>query len=172
MADEEKDKKEGEEKEESTKKGLPMKLIIVVLMVFILGGGGFFALNSGMLDKFLGKDQNEAAAKKTEETNKPDIGPIYPLDPFIVNLMDPMGKRYLKATLQLELSKEEMRPEMDKRLPQLRDAILTLLSSKSFKDISDLSGKYQLRAELLATLNRFLKTGKIKNVYFTEFIVQ
>ncbi|RLB21216.1 MAG: flagellar basal body protein FliL, partial [Deltaproteobacteria bacterium] len=62
--------------------------------------------------------------------------------------------------------------EMDKRLPQLRDAILTLLSSKTFKDIGDLSGKYQLRAEILATLNRYLKTGKVNNVYFTEFIVQ
>ncbi len=171
MADEE--KKEVEAKEEGKKKkGLPMKLIILILLVFMLAGGGFFAFKSGMLDKFLGKGEKEAAAKKTEEVDKPDIGPIYPMETFIVNLMDPMGKRYLKVTLELELSKEEMRPEMDKRLPQLRDAILTLLSSKSFKDISDLSGKYQLRAEIMATLNRYLKTGKVKNVYFTEFIVQ
>ncbi len=171
MADEEKKEAQGRE-EEKAKKGLPVKLIILVLLVFILAGGGFFAFKSGMLDKLLGKGEKEVQAKKTEEVAKPDIGPIYPMDTFIVNLMDPMGKRYLKVTMQLELAKEEMRVEMDKRLPQLRDAILTLLSSKSFKDISDLSGKYQLRAEILASLNRYLKTGKIKNVYFTEFIVQ
>ena len=125
-----------------------------------------------MLNRFLGKGEKEAAAQSKEETNKPDIGPIYPLEPFIVNLMDPGGKRYLKVTLELELSNEKMKPEMDKRLPQLRDTILTLLSSKSFKDICDLSGKYQLRAEILANLNRYLKTGKVKSVYFTEFIVQ
>ncbi|HDG97732.1 MAG TPA: flagellar basal body protein FliL [Desulfobacterales bacterium] len=171
MADRE--KKETEAKEgEKQKKGLPMKLIILILLVFILAGGGFFAFKSGMLYKFLGKGEKEAAAKKTEEVTKPDIGPIYPMETFIVNLMDPMGKRYLKVTLELELSKEELRSEMDKRLPQLRDAILTLLSSKTFKDIGDLSGKYQLRAEILATLNRYLKTGKVNNVYFTEFIVQ
>ncbi|MBW1729663.1 MAG: flagellar basal body-associated FliL family protein [Deltaproteobacteria bacterium] len=166
--------KKGEEvqEEQAAKKGLPMKLIILVLLVFIMAGGGFFAWKSGMLNKFLGGGEKEAAAKKTEESAKPDIGPIYPMEVFIVNLMDPMGKRYLKAKIELELSEEEMRPEVDKRLPQLRDAILTLLSSKSFKDINDLSGKYQLRAEIMATLNRYLKTGKIKNVYFTEFIVQ
>ncbi len=171
MADEE--KKEVETKGEGKgKKGLPMKLIIPLLLLFIMAGGGFFAFKSGMLNKFLGKGEKEAEAKKTEQVNKPDIGPIFPMDTFIVNLMDPMGKRYLKVTLDLELSNEKMKPEMDKRLPQLRDAILTLLSSKSFKDVSDLSGKYQLRAEILATINRYLKTGKVKNVYFTEFIVQ
>jgi len=171
MADEEK-KEVKAEQEEKEKKGLPMKLIILILLVFMMAGGGFFAFKSGMLDKFLGKGEKEAGAKKTEEVDKPDIGPIYPMEPFIVNLMDAGGKRYLKVTLELELSKEEMRPEMDKRLPQLRDAILTLLSSKSYKDINDLSGKYQLRAEIMSTLNRYLKTGKVKNVYFTEFIVQ
>jgi len=38
--------------------------------------------------------------------------------------------------------------------------------------VSDLSGKYQLRAEILGMVNGYLKTGKVRNVYFTEFIVQ
>ena len=30
----------------------------------------------------------------------------------------------------------------------------------------------QLRVEIMALLNQYLKTGKVTNIYFTEFIVQ
>ncbi len=172
MAEEEKKEAEGQEEEEKPKKGFPMKLIIIVLVVVLLGGGGAAAWKMGMLDKWLGKEDKEALAAKPKKEEKPDIGPIYPMNVFIVNLMEPMGKRYLKVKVELELDSEKLLPEVEKRLPQLRDAILTMLSSKSYEDISDLSGKYQLRAEIIAMLNRFLKTGKINNVYFTEFVVQ
>ena len=91
---------------------------------------------------------------------------------FLVNLNEPQGKRYLKAKVSLELDKENVQVELEKRLPQIRDAVLTMLSSKAYNDISDLTGKYQLRAELISMINSYLKTGKIANVYFTEFIVQ
>lgn len=169
MAEEEKNETEAQE-EEKTKKGLPIKLIIIIVVVMLLGGGGAAAWKMGLLDKFLGKEKPEAITEKKEE--KPDIGPIYPMNIFIVNLMEPMGKRYLKVKIELELDSDKLLPEVEKRLPQLRDAILTMLSSKTYEDISDLSGKYQLRAEIIAMLNRFLKSGKINNVYFTEFVVQ
>ena len=91
---------------------------------------------------------------------------------FIVNLNEPLGRRYLKAKVELELDGNSVKVEIDKRLPQLRDGILTMLSGKTYSDISDLTGKFQLRAEILSLLNGYLTTGKIKNVYFTEFIVQ
>lgn len=156
--------------EEKTKRGLPIKLIIIIVVVMLLGGGGAAAWKMGVIDKFFGKEKPEAIIEKKEE--KPDIGPIYPMKIFIVNLMEPMGKRYLKVKIELELDSDKLLPEVEKRLPQLRDAILTMLSSKTYEDISDLTGKYQLRAEIIAMLNRFLKSGKINNVYFTEFVVQ
>jgi len=106
------------------------------------------------------------------EAGKSDIGPIYSLDTFIVNLVDPQGKKYLKVKMELELSSEELRMEVEKRLPQFKDTIITLLSSKTYEDVSSLEGKLQLRAELMAMLNQYLTSGSIVNIYFTEFIVQ
>jgi len=83
-----------------------------------------------------------------------------------------MGKRYLKVKMDLELNDEKPSAEIERRLPQLRDTILTTLSSKNYEEISSLDGKMQLRAEIMAMLNQYLKTGKITNIYFTEFIVQ
>jgi flagellar FliL protein len=57
-------------------------------------------------------------------------------------------------------------------MPQIRDAILLLIGNKTFAELSDLQGKLQLRAEIIARLNKLLTTGKVKGIYFTEFVVQ
>jgi flagellar FliL protein len=173
MADDKQRIEKGEVKEETARKGLPVKLIVIMLVPIFLIAGGLIAWKKGALDSLLGSGQKEALAGKIEKKRgPPDMGPIYSLESFIVNLNEPLGKRYLKAKIELELVKEEVRPEIDRRLPQFRDAILTMLSSKSYTEISDLSGKFQLRAEIMSMLNSYLNTGKIANVYFTEFIVQ
>ena len=100
------------------------------------------------------------------------LGMLYPMKPFIVNLIDPSGRRYLKATLSLELSGPLVKNEIDQRLPQIQDAILVLLSSKTFDDINTIQGKDRLRSEIMNRCNVFITTGQIKNVYFSEFVVQ
>ncbi|MBW2302785.1 MAG: flagellar basal body-associated FliL family protein [Deltaproteobacteria bacterium] len=158
--------------EETQKKGLPLKLIIIVGLLVLLLAGGAIAWKGGMLDRFTGGAEKAAETKKVVEAGKSDIGPIYSLDTFIVNLVDPQGKKYLKVKMELELSSEELRMEVEKRLPQFKDTIITLLSSKTYEDVSSLEGKLQLRAELMAMLNQYLTSGSIVNIYFTEFIVQ
>jgi flagellar protein FliL len=152
------------------KKGAPVKLIAAVLGLLLLLGGAGLVLKSGIIGQLGGGGETEAATEK--ESAAPDMGPIYPLETFIVNLADERGKKYLKTRLELELGGAEVVPEIDRRLPQFRDTILTILSSKSFEDVRQLEGKYQLRAEIMAMLNQYLSSGEITNIYFTEFIVQ
>jgi len=154
--------------ESGGKGGLPIKLILVVFVVLILAGGGVLVLKSGLISG--GEETAEATTNQKEVTT--DIGPIYPLETFIVNLADPRGKKYLKTKLELELDMPIVVQEIDQRLPQFRDTILTILSSKSFEEIQQLEGKYQLRAEIMTMLNQYLTSGEITNIYFTEFIVQ
>lgn len=154
------------------KKKIPIKLVIIAAMALILIGGGAFAWKGGFLAKITNSGKENETGKKGQDSGKLDIGPIFSMDTFIVNLVDPHGKRYLKLKLELELSSEQVRMEVDKRMPQFKDTILTLLSSKTYEDVSSLEGKLQLRAELTSMLNQYLKTGAISSIYFTEFIVQ
>ena len=137
-------------------------------------GAGFFLIWSKMssLDPNHKKKPTQAAEKtKTESL----IGPIYPLDPFIVNLADPGGKRYLRTSISLEIKNGEnknLKEEMDKRLPQVKDIIVTLLPTRKFDDIQTVEGKLALRDELMQRLNKILTQGKVTNIYFTEFVVQ
>ena len=118
---------------------------------------------------FLGKKD---PAKGWKEAVQKSQGHIYTLDPFIVNLADPNQQRYLKIRICLESKEITVNEEYEKRLPQLRDMILTLLSSKSYKDISDSDGKNKLREEITSKINQSLSSFQVKAVYFTEFMIQ
>jgi flagellar FliL protein len=100
------------------------------------------------------------------------LGPIFSLDTFIVNLADKGGKRYLRMTIDLELDSEELESEVKKRLPQVRDSILTILPTKRFDDISSAKGKTALRDQMLERINGLMARGKVTNIYFKEFVVQ
>lgn len=169
----ENDLEEGKE-EEAKKKGFPMKIILLCVVFLFVAGGGFFVWKSGFLGKF-SEESKKLVEEKTGDADTKvdiDIGPIYSLEDFIVNLADAGGKRYLKIRLDLELNGENVKEEIGRRLPQMKDGVLTLLSSKRYEDIYETEGKSQLRAELLSELNQHVATGRITNIYFTEFIVQ
>lgn len=99
-------------------------------------------------------------------------GGILELEPFIANLADDGGRRYLKATFQVDFGTGEVPAAMQDRLPQTRDLLLTLFTSKTFDDIRTPEGKQQLREEIIARVNQVLDRDLAKAVYFTEFIVQ
>ncbi len=161
---------EGQEEQKTVqKKSLPINIIIVCILGLCILGGGIFVWKSGVLARF-----SRTAEDGTEDLTdlKKDIGPIYSMDTFIVNLLGGRGKNYLKAKIDLEMDNVKVTEEINKRLPQFRDSILTMLSSKTQEDIKTLEGKYQLRSEIISMLNQYLNSGKIKNVYFTDFIIQ
>ena len=175
--DEELEEKDGQETEQEavTKKGLPVNIIITGILALCLAGGGLFVWKSGLISRFSGKDK--ANAEDTEniketEGGSGEIGSIYELETFIVNLSGDSGNHYLKVKISLEMTKAELSAEIEKRLPQFRDSILTLLSSKTMDDVKSLEGKAQIRAEIITMLNQHLKSGRISNIYFGDFIVQ
>lgn len=157
-------------------KKLLIIIIAVVLLVMGMIGGGFFLLWTKMAATMAQVQNPQEEKQVAQEEVKPEemvtIGPIYKLDTMIVNLADQGGKRYLRITMELELSAPELVEEIDKRLPQLRDAILMILPTKTYAEISTTEGKIALRDELMAKLNSFLKTGTVKTIYFSEFVVQ
>jgi flagellar protein FliL len=166
----EENEKEVEEQEEE-KKGSPLKFIIIGIIVVILGVGGFLA----WMLFFSGGDEmpaDEAAIANEAAVKENTMGNTFPMDTFVVNLNDPGGKRYLKTKIELEYFDELLGEELKQRLPQLRDVILLLLSSKSLDEIQGMEGKTALRRELIQRINQALKTAKVRNIYFTQFVIQ
>jgi len=113
--------------------------------------------------------ERATAEARVEE---PAVGALLPLDTFIANLADEDGRRYLKATLQVEFFGARVPDEFNARVPQMRDLMLTLLTSKLFAEIRTPEGKAVLRDDIINRMNRALNKDVVKAVYFTEFIVQ
>jgi flagellar FliL protein len=91
---------------------------------------------------------------------------------MIVNLADHGGKRYLRVTMALELSDPEAATTIESRLPQVRDAILMILPTKTYDEVSTTEGKIALRSEVMEKINSLMTKGRVNNIYFTEFVVQ
>lgn len=94
------------------------------------------------------------------------------IEEFIVNIISGDAAHYVKASITVELTNEAVQGEVQQRMPQMRDAILLLISNKTYEELQDLQGKKQLKAELLSKINTFLQTGKVISIYFTNFVVQ
>lgn len=120
----------------------------------------------------IGNPAAEAVATPGQPAAHGPDGALEPMDPFIANLGDDDGRRYLKATLQVEFYDPIVPPEFHSRLPQARDMLLTLLASKTFAEVRTPQGKAVLREEIVNRLNTVLGQEAVRAVYFTEFIVQ
>lgn len=149
-------------------------VVLVVAFLFLV----MIALTGGLFMIWSKLSTNEAQADNTMTTEvanqkaQQSLGTIFPLDTFIVNLADQNGKRYLRVTMDLELSDGVVVRDMKQRLPQMRDSILMVLPSKRFEDIRTIEGKIRLRNEIIANLNSIFGKESITNIYFTEFVVQ
>ncbi|NMB90550.1 MAG: flagellar basal body-associated FliL family protein [Chloroflexi bacterium] len=106
----------------------------------------------------------------------------------IINLADQGGRKYIRVSVVLEfapdptyakMSEEEkaayttqFNTEINDKMPLIDDAIITLLSTKTFDTMYTAEGKEQLRQELLLSINRRLTEYNMIAVYFTEFVVE
>jgi flagellar protein FliL len=160
----------------STQSGSKKKLFLIIglIAVVILAGAGTAAFF--MLKKAPEPKETKEPAKQhvpvPDLNQQADIGPQVNIEEFIVNIISGDAAHYVKASLTVELTNEEVKGEVEKRMPQMRDAILLLIGNKTFEELQDLQGKKQLKAELTSKINSFLKTGKVKAIYFTNFVVQ
>ena len=156
--------------EGGSKKKLFIIIGIVVLLLLIGGGvAGFFLLKKDPPPE----EQDPGLEVPVPEINQQaEIGPMIDIREFIVNIISEDNSHYVKAALTIELSSEPSKEELTLRMPQVRDAILLLVSNKTFDELQDLQGKKQLKAELLSKINAILQTGQAKSIYFTDFVVQ
>lgn len=95
------------------------------------------------------------------------------LDKFTVNLAGE-PKRTIRLEVNLEMLNEESFEEvMDiSRVPKIRDRIVAVLNDKTFSDLESIQGKLFLKDRITAEVNSILDKGVVKDVYFSDFVVQ
>lgn len=149
-----------------------MIILVGVLFVLVLGmGGGMFMIWNKLAA--VSAQVTPAGDPHGEKAKAEQMGKVVSLDTFIVNLADPGANRYLRLTMDLEVTGgKAAEEEVTRRTSQLRDAVLMILPTKRFGDIISTEGKSALREELLGNLNGLLVSAKIARIYFKEFVIQ
>ena len=170
------EKKEEQEKAPEKKKNtaLILQLVFMVVNLAVLGGGTYLVYSSTLgweSPKIL---EEEAARELASEANSEDTTPlIYTMDKFTVNLEgEPRRTIRLEVNLQMlgkEGFEEVMEPE---NRAKARDSIVRLLNEKGFTELDSIQGKLFLKDRIAGEVNQILKKGIVKEVYFSDFVVQ
>ncbi len=147
--------------------------LLMVILILIAGAGGYF-IQELVSEKSpsLAPSVPQPTQTVTTQPAPPPVGVMVPLEPFMVNLAKTKGSRILKVTVTLELNNPAVQPEVEDNRQKIMDSILVLLSSKTFEDVYSIQGKFKLKDEITTRVNRFLAMGHVREVYFSEFLIQ
>jgi flagellar protein FliL len=181
MADKEEeivdDKNEASESKEG-KGGINMTVVLIAVAVVALLlaiGGAFFMVKalSGSGQSAAGSAEKTGKQEAAVSEEQHSVGVLYSFEKaVIVNLAETNAERYLKLEITLELENAKIRKEIETRLPQVQDLLISVTSTKTLEDVSTTSGRNMLRQEMIDKINSLLTAGRVLNIYFTEFVVQ
>ena len=145
------------------KGGLMMKLIIGVVLLGGVGGGAAWWLLGTKTEA------KEAAEPPLEERG------LLTFEPFLANLTDEGGNRFLKATIGLVVETEAEAKHIEETpvvMGHLRSTILELLAVQSAPVLVTPEGKETLKKKIKEQTSALLKDKKVIDVLFSEFVVQ
>lgn len=154
--------------------GMILQLAFAVLNFSVMGYGGFLVYSAtiGWENPVITEEsaQRDLASVSAESVSGPLI---YTMDEFTVNL-DGEPKRAIRLEVSLEMLgkdgfEEVMAPESRARA---RDRIVRLLNDNTFTDLESIQGKLFLKDKIAGEINGILKRGVVKDVFFSNFLVQ
>lgn len=109
-----------------------------------------------------------------EEPPKPPV--FVSLDTFTINLLPEPAEQFLQIDITLQLADEVDATLIKTHMPEVRNRLLMLLTTKKSSEINTLEGKKKLSTEISAQLNQSFTAGsklsKVAGVFFTSFVIQ
>jgi flagellar FliL protein len=130
-------------------------------------------------------EQTEEAAEESSGHDKPkpkkkpkkshgDEGDalIYAIKDIVVNPAGTGGSRFLSVSFGFELDSPELEGVFTAKEPAVRDALITILSSKTVAQLTDAKQKEIVRYQIRKRVSKLVGTEELVGVYFTDFVLQ
>ena len=148
------------------KAGGKNKMFMIGGVVLALAGGGYYYKTQAAAH------EEEAPAKK--EVSAKERG-LVSFDPFVANLADEGGQRFVRVTVQLVVADALQATEMTE-IPvmamQARAIILELLSMQLADTLVTPEGNIALRQAIAERVAEALHEIEVVDVLFSDFVVQ
>jgi flagellar basal body-associated protein FliL len=155
--------------EEPPKKSRSASLPIIILALVAIAGGTFWLYSR----------RHSAQAQPGPDASGDAPAPVKSvmhLESFTVNLADTEQTAFLRITIELGIGEAAPEGKSGEKnspvLPKIRDVILTVLTTWQSEALLAPDGKAKLKQQLLSALQGQVQEVPVKEIYFTEFLVQ
>lgn len=176
MAEEEVKKEAKPEKPK--KKGFNFKIILIGLPLFIVQLVLVYFITATFLIKSAPGTNAEADGEHVEkseddEHEESEGAPqhIFSVNDLIINPAGTNGQRLLLLSVGFGVSTEESKKVLEENEIVIKDKILSAMSKKSLSLLSKVEMKDSLKVEIADKINLALPDAKIKNVYFSKYVL-
>jgi flagellar FliL protein len=142
------------------KSGKLTYIVVAALLVGVGSGGGFFWM------------RHHKSAPLAEHAK---VTTVLHLETFVVNLADEDQHTFLRVGVDLGIAGEPKKAkegEAEQPMSPIRDVILSVLMATHSTDLATMEGKQKLKDQLLLNINEHLPALHVREIYFTEYLLQ
>lgn len=158
----------GQESEGSTGTSKIVKILLYVaggIIVFVLMIGISYLVSKTVQENKYQRDQDIIAAPPPEPLA------VYALPSFSKTTAD-SEPHFVKMTISLGYVADPMlNSELVNRKDEIQHIVNIILQGKTYEELNSVTGAITLAEEIKAHINIRLIAGKIKEIYYVEFVV-
>lgn len=197
------DNKEKDKNEGGGANSILINVITTTIVCIIFIGVNYFLQSNLLTTQLQSITAEQNADEDMENLDKPERGIVLDLGDFTMNLSDIEPRRYLKANVAIEITNPEPDPtqqeeqpkasgghgghgeaapadpkaaivaEMEQYKPAIRDAVITVLTSKTSDELASTAGKELAKQQIAEAVNGiFDGEREVIRVSFGQFIMQ
>ncbi len=164
------------QEEKQKKGGSSKKVIMIWIPLFLLQLALSYVIVAKVFKRKAIQQNVEAAElkgkKKSKNSKGKKPGEIYLVEDVIANPKNTEGRHFVNVSVGLEEGKKNIGDELKNRDPQIRDVLIDIFVGKTIQQMDDVADKDTLKKQIKNRLNKLLGAGSIRNVYFSNFIIQ
>ncbi|MEW5995435.1 MAG: flagellar basal body-associated FliL family protein, partial [Candidatus Zixiibacteriota bacterium] len=101
-----------------------------------------------------------------------DSAIFYTIQDIVINPAGTGGTRFLSVSFGFELGSTNLEADFVTREAAVRDALITILSSKTVAQLTDAREKEITRYQIKKRISDMLNTRELAGVYYTDFVLQ
>jgi flagellar FliL protein len=182
------EEEESQEEEKTPAKGgiPPVVMTAAVIVVALLAA--YFVAGTVLKPMLGGGGGKTEAVKKNDSHSKKDDGhgghggghgeegepqsKIFNIEGIVVNPASTGGSRFLTTTIGFELDSHDSYSTFKEKQVKIRDALISILSSKTVTELADIETREHIRKQILKLVNHICKPAKAEAIYFVDFVLQ
>jgi len=162
----------GDAPEGAKKKGAGL---ITVLLAAVIAGGGAGAGTAWFVAPMSVDGMASRAAEEGEESENllQNVDwELYTVDNLVLNPAGTRGRRFLVASVAIEVDRRRTLPLLENSEVQIRDGMIRALSSQGVDELADPARRPEMEDMLRRVVSDITDGAPVGRVYFSRFVLQ